>query len=125
MSRFFCDYFVKKIDGKIKKITISSQIPPIHPRLLRLLVLVAAADVVELAVFDELRAGLVETEGVSSGDTRGRFWCSRARGSSWRECHGTGLYSLVVTSGFLSPRITRICTEFYLLLALTILPIYS
>lgn len=71
----------------------SPQIPPIHPRLLRLLVLVAAADVVELAVFDELRAGLVEAEGVSSADTRGKSWCSRARGSSWREYHGTKSYS--------------------------------
>lgn len=45
-------------------ILISSlHIPPIHPRLLRLLVLVAAGDVVELAVFDELRTGLVEAEG--------------------------------------------------------------
>jgi len=46
---------------KKKKLFFSSF--PIHPRLLRLVVLVAAGDVVELAVFDELRAGLVEAEG--------------------------------------------------------------
>lgn len=68
MQVFFIKSKALIISKNIVILISSLQIPPIHPRLLRLVVLVAAADVVLAAVFDELRAGLVETEGHARPD---------------------------------------------------------
>jgi len=72
-------------------------------------VLVAAADVVELAVFDELRAGLVEAEGDAGLDAL------LAQGQDPVEVQGAGVAAGLATAGDLLDAGNQVFGEVYAL----------